>query len=339
MGHDQAGTDQCTRTNRPGHARWTGSRLERDDELRACVLERLSWGWSPEQIAGHLAEAAGRTVISYESIYRFIDAQAAWHKNHAWRRYLPRAKWKRGRRRRKGSSSASFIAHRRPVAERPAAAADRQTFGHWEADTMLFGRSGEVVLALHERLSRLVLMARVPSKAAGPIAETIARVLGPLPPAFRQTVTFDNGTEFARHPRAPRPRHRDLLLRHLLAVAEGGSRERHRPAASLPAPEDEPSGGAGGAVYRKWRWRTTIRRVSASATDRRPRYSRPECCTSNVNSPSAFAGMTDNAAYGFGAAVILDGGLSRGFTVKVENKCSRPGGPSRGEPGAKARSG
>ena len=24
-------------------------------------------------------------------------------------------------------------------------------------------------------------------------------MLGPLPPAFRQTVTFDNGTEFARH--------------------------------------------------------------------------------------------------------------------------------------------
>ena len=72
--------------------RWSGARLERDDELRACVLERLSWGWSPEQIAGHLAEAAGRTVISYESIYRFIYAQAARHKNHAWRRYLPRAK-------------------------------------------------------------------------------------------------------------------------------------------------------------------------------------------------------------------------------------------------------
>ena len=74
--------------------RWSGARLERDDALRACVLERLSWGWSPEQIAGHLAEAAGWTVISYESIYRFIYAQAARHKNHAWRRYLPRAKWK-----------------------------------------------------------------------------------------------------------------------------------------------------------------------------------------------------------------------------------------------------
>ena len=138
-------------------------------------------------------------MISYESIYRLIYAQAARHKNHAWRRYLPRAKWKRGRRRRKGSSSASFIAHRRPVAERPAAAADRQRFDHWEADLLLFGRSGPVLLVLHERRSRLLLMMRARSKAAGPIAETIARVLGPLPPAFRQTVTFDNGTEFARH--------------------------------------------------------------------------------------------------------------------------------------------
>ena len=179
--------------------RWTGARLERDDELRACVLERLSRGWSPEQIAGQLAEAAGRTVISYESIYRFIYAQAARHKDHDWRRYLPRAKWRRGRRGRKGGSSASFIPHRRPVAERPKAVGDRGTFGHWEADTMRFGRSGQVGLALHERHSRLVLLARATSKAAGPIAETIARVLGPLPPPFRQTITFDNGTEFARH--------------------------------------------------------------------------------------------------------------------------------------------
>ena len=31
------------------------------------------------------------------------------------------------------------------------------------------------------------------------IASAMARVLAPLPPEWRQTVTFDNGTEFARH--------------------------------------------------------------------------------------------------------------------------------------------
>ena len=179
--------------------RWCGPRLERDEELRADVLGRLRRGCSPEQVAGQLARAEGRKVISYESVYRFVYGQSTRGKDYGWRRYLPRGKWKRGRRGRKGGSSASFIPLRRPIAERPLAAADRQTCGHWEADTMLFGRSGEVVLALHERHSRLVIAARAPSKAAGPIAETIAGVLGPLPPVFRQTVTFDNGTEFARH--------------------------------------------------------------------------------------------------------------------------------------------
>ena len=54
----------------------------------------------------------------------------------------------------------------------------------------------------HERHSRPPVRPRGGAAfayAAGPIAETIARVLGPLPPALRQTGTFDNGTEFARH--------------------------------------------------------------------------------------------------------------------------------------------
>ena len=34
--------------------RWTGSRLERDGDLRRLVLDRLPQGWSPEQIAGRL---------------------------------------------------------------------------------------------------------------------------------------------------------------------------------------------------------------------------------------------------------------------------------------------
>ena len=64
---------------------------------------------------------------------------------------------------------------------------------------MQFGRSGAVVLALHERHSRLMMAVRLPSKEAGPVVKAMVSLLGPLPPAFRQTVTFDNGTEFVRH--------------------------------------------------------------------------------------------------------------------------------------------
>ena len=195
-----------TQGYRPGYAhqqaqarRWRGSRLERDAGLRAQVLGRLQAGWSPDQVAGRLALEAGRRVISHESIYRFIYAQMARKKDYRWRHYLPRAKSKRGWRGRKGGSSATFIQQRRPLSERPAEAADRQEPGHWEADLMLFRNRGPVVLALHERRSRLLLAQRAASKAAEPIAALLAQALSIFPPQWRRTVTFDNGTEFARH--------------------------------------------------------------------------------------------------------------------------------------------
>jgi IS30 family transposase len=179
--------------------RWTGSRLERETGLRQAVLKRLARGWSPEQVAGRLAREAGQKVISYESIYRFIYAQIARHKEYRWRRYLPRGKSKRGLRGRRGGSSAIFIDGRVALSERPSAAADRGSPGHWEADLMLFSKYGQAVLTVHDRHSRLLLATRPPNKAADPIARHLLALLRPLPPRLRQTITFDNGTEFARH--------------------------------------------------------------------------------------------------------------------------------------------
>lgn len=186
--------------NQQAHARrWRGSKLERDSVLREQVLSRLKQGWSPEQVSGRLAWETGSRVISHESIYRFIYGQLARKGDYSWRHYLPRGKSKRGWRGRRGGSPASFIAHRRPLAERPQGADDRQTPGHWEADLMLFRTYGQAVLTLHERHTRLLIALRPQGKASDPIASAMARVLAPLPPEWRQTITFDNGTEFARH--------------------------------------------------------------------------------------------------------------------------------------------
>jgi transposase, IS30 family len=179
--------------------RWSGSRLERDPDLRRTVLERLARGWSPEQVAGRLRRERGGKVTSYESIYRFIYAQIRRTKDYRWRLYLPRGKSRRGFRGRRGGSPASFIEGRISVAERPADAADRTTPGHWEADLMLFARYGQAVLTLHERHSRIVLATRPANKAADRVARHLLRLFAALPHELRQSVTFDNGTEFARH--------------------------------------------------------------------------------------------------------------------------------------------
>lgn len=179
--------------------RWKGSRLERDAGLRREVLERLGRGWSPEQVAGRLAREHGRKVISYESIYRFIDAQLRRTTDFAWRRYLPRGKSKRGYRGRKGGSPASFIEGRVSLANRPIQAADRKTAGHWEADLMMFSKYRQAILTVHERTSRLLLAIPIESKIASGVANHLVRLFKAVPQALRRTVTFDNGTEFAAH--------------------------------------------------------------------------------------------------------------------------------------------
>lgn len=179
--------------------RWRGSRLEREPELRQQILAGLTKGWSPEQTCGWLERQRGRRVISPESIYRFIQAQITRHNDFSWRHYLPRAKSRRGFRGRKGGSPALHIQARVPIAKRPRAVKSRKQPGHWEADTMMFTKYGQAILALHERSSRLLIAMRPKGKAAAPIARAIADLLQTLPQPLRRTITFDNGTEFARH--------------------------------------------------------------------------------------------------------------------------------------------
>ena len=179
--------------------RWVGSRLEREPTLRRVVLACLAKGWSPEQIAGRLAREAGHRVISHESIYRFIYAQIARTKDYRWRHYLPRGKSKRGFRGRRGGSPALFIEGRVSIAKRPPEIGERATPGHWEADLILFAKYGQAVLTIHERRSRIILATRPRDKAAKRVARHLLRLFRQMPPQLRRTITFDNGTEFARH--------------------------------------------------------------------------------------------------------------------------------------------
>jgi transposase, IS30 family len=179
--------------------RWTGSRLERDALLRGLVLGQLRLGWSPEQIAGRLRQQNAAITISHESIYRFIYAQVRRTNDGAWRHYLPKGRSKRrapGNRRR---SCDDLIKRRVSIDLRPQAVEHRTTFGHWEADLMMFAVPGQAVLVTHERKSRMTLMARQPGKASQPAVEQLLAWFEPLHSGLRKSVTFDNGTEFAQH--------------------------------------------------------------------------------------------------------------------------------------------
>jgi IS30 family transposase len=178
--------------------RWDGRfKLARQPDLRERVGKDLAMGHSPEQIAGRLARENGRTIISPESIYRYIYHRSA--QKDYWHRLLPRHKLRRGRRGRKGGSAVHHIKHRRPLSERPQDASDRTTPGHWEADFMLFAKYGQNLLVLHERQTRYTFVHHLPDRKAARSAARIMRTLGKLPKPLRKSICFDNGTEFALH--------------------------------------------------------------------------------------------------------------------------------------------
>ena len=177
--------------------RGRGHKLARQPALRALVHDRLAMGWSPGQIAGRLALHHGGTVISHESIYRFVYFRSA--QKDYWHRLLPRAKHRRGRLGLRGGSPVDHIKRRVPLSHRPQQANDRDQPGHWEADLMLFRRYGQAILVTHERCSRLTTITRQPSKAAKPVLDSLLARFAKLPAPLRRSITFDNGTEFALH--------------------------------------------------------------------------------------------------------------------------------------------
>ena len=172
------------------------SLLERDPALAAYVTDRLIEGWTPEQIAGRLKRGIerGLRTLSTETIYAWIfrtgqKAQKLW-------RYLPRGKPRRGRR--KARTSGDRIKDKIHISQRSDAANARAEAGHWEADLVICKRT-RPVLVLHERKTRLTLMARLMGKTAAETISTLMAILKRLTPEMRGSVTFDNDTTFARH--------------------------------------------------------------------------------------------------------------------------------------------
>jgi IS30 family transposase len=178
--------------------RWDARfKLARQPDLRALVRDGLAMGRSPEQIAGRLALEHGRTMVSHESIYRFVYHRSG--QKDYWHRLLPRAKSRRGRLGQRGGSPASFIKARLDLSHRPREADDRTIAGHWEADLMAFSRYGQYVLVTHERSSRLLTIERLPDKTAAAVSQRLLARFHSLPAQLRRSLTFDNGTEFAAH--------------------------------------------------------------------------------------------------------------------------------------------
>jgi len=173
-------------------------RLDRDEDLRNCVITKLCCHyWSPEAIAGWLSSQQKEIrSISHESIYAWIY-QKSQKKDKLWK-FLARHKAKRGLRKSKGAGMAR-IPNRVSIHDRPKIIDSKKEFGHWEGDLMSFMKNSQHILVLRERTSMFTLSVVLLGKKAESTARKLIELMKALPALARKSLTIDNGGEFAAH--------------------------------------------------------------------------------------------------------------------------------------------
>lgn len=183
-------------------ARPQACKLARNRPLCQLVAAKLSEDWSPQQIAGWLTLAHpddAQMRISHETIYLTLLVQA---RGALRRELIVHLRRLRALRRPKGTRAAGRRARPIPnpvsIRQRPAEARDRAIPGHWEGDLLAGGRATHVA-TLVERTSRFTVLIKVQSKDAVHVAEALATRVLDLPAQLRRSLTWDRGSEMARH--------------------------------------------------------------------------------------------------------------------------------------------
>jgi IS30 family transposase len=174
----------------------TGSRLFEH------VASSLREGWSPLQIAGRLRrmdEAARPGTVSHESIYTALYALPRGELKRELIAHLRQGRQNRRPRSRGTDRRRGFVTDDIKIAERPEEIAGRLIPGHWEGDLIKGAANRSAVGTLVERTSRLVLLARMDALDAETTRCAFERSFENVPEPFRKSLTYDRGTEMARH--------------------------------------------------------------------------------------------------------------------------------------------
>jgi IS30 family transposase len=162
-------------------------------ELKTLVLRGLEEDWSPDQIAGRLKLQG--IFINRETIYRYIRRDRARggliyeHLRHGGKKY----RFKKSR-----QAGVHCIPNRVGIEERPAVINEKLHIGHWEGDTVISSGSRCALVTLVERHSKYLKMRKIGKKTMKNTSKATINLLKKLK-KFTETITYDNGKEFADH--------------------------------------------------------------------------------------------------------------------------------------------
>ena len=179
------------------------NRKKIDGEMWEKIKKQLAKGWTPEMISER-ARKDKKFNISKETIYKEYYRRQELVMCGESKEDLPMLPKRRKLRKIRDRNAKKYrnagrgkIPDRVDIDERPNTVLHRTRIGNWEGD-LINGLNGTGhIVTLVERMTRMVLYIRIPSKETNVVMAAIIGLLGVLPKDMLKTITFDNGKEFA----------------------------------------------------------------------------------------------------------------------------------------------
>jgi len=167
------------------------------------VADKLEDTWSPQQISAWLrVEYPDRPEwhICHETIYQALYLARKGGLSRVLTAKLRTGRPLRKRRRKATERTPRFVAAAVLIHRRPPIVEMRTRIGDWEGDLIVGKHSRSAIGTLVDRTSRAVRLIHLPhGHSAEVFTDAFERVLAALPEAARRTLTWDQGSEMARH--------------------------------------------------------------------------------------------------------------------------------------------
>src|SRR5262245_15569333 len=182
-------------------------RVERDDELRQLLEELLAQRWSPQQISRHLRRRFPDEPgmwLCHESIYQAVYQPGSPFIRPSKLAPQHRSPLRTGRDHRRAHQRVDrrrprFEQPMRTIHQRPFHPDDRSQAGHWEGDIIVGKEQRSAIGTLVERQTRTVRLLHLPQRDGDTLHAALKVRMGDLPPSLLRSITWDQGSEMARH--------------------------------------------------------------------------------------------------------------------------------------------
>lgn len=161
-------------------------------DLKSIIEAKLTETWSPEQIAErHRVE--GKPMVCFKTIYRWLYEGRLNCKLNVLRH--------KGKRQKPAETRGRFSIGT-SIRQRPGDIRNRESFGHWELDTVVSsrGKSKACAATFIERKTRMYLAVKMPDRTAHSMEVACGVIASQFPADAMKSATVDRGKEFACFP-------------------------------------------------------------------------------------------------------------------------------------------